>query len=504
LEPFFKLRAGGSTGIRVDDPTDLVYDKHQRDAPTASPDTETVRRASVEERLKELLLSDSKIGIKKLHQRLTQEGYSIKKTQIKSLKLAIQNSVGKEPEEAKLVPIISERRPEKDRVLHSAFVLKSRMKGNCAFRAKNFEEAEKQYTAALEHKVVNSDPSSTAAEGVHLWQLYGNRCAARMALGKLEGAMRDSRTSNLCAPLGELKPLLRCAEALTALGMQSETRDLLESISSMFPEHEEAIKSKLISLAPKKVLRVGPSQVIKSIVFAVNIAPAGAEIVVDPGIYRERIVLTKPVTLRCATIKDGYAAIRSLETDSDDGAWPHIRVQGDMAIVCHGLGVKPIHIIGFRIETTGGDPRSSWHALYAASGVAVLRNCILTSASGPVCAAEYKGTRLIVQSCAIHGGPQGGVLVVRDAHMCMQQVHCCRHAASGLELREGGSVDAQESHFYSNGRQGILDWHSAGPLFAKECDIHSNVKESGVLISEAKAEFQSCRIYGNGAAGIVV
>lgn len=85
----------------------------------------------------------------------------------------------------------------------------------------------------------------------------------------------------------------------------------------------------------------------------------------------------------------------------------------------------------------------------------------------------------------------------------MQVVHCCRNAAGGLELRAGGSAVLDGCHCYCNGRQGIMSWQSAGDLTAKRCFIHSNAQESGVLVSEAHAIFESCWIYGNGGAGIV-
>ena len=44
---------------------------------------------------------------------------------------------------------------------------------------------------------------------------------------------------------------------------------------------------------------------------------------------------------------------------------------------------------------------------------------------------------------------------------------------------------------------------SAGLLTVKDSDIHSHASESGVLVSEAEASYDRCRIYGNGRAGLV-
>lgn len=232
----------------------------------------------------------------------------------------------------------------------------------------------------------------------------------------------------------------------------------------------------------------------QSLALAVLAAPSAAEILVEPGIYREPLRLVRPVTIRCLGIKDDYASISSID-GGGESELAEIRVDGHMAVHCMGTGVSPIHIIGFRI-VCNGIPEHSFHALYVTSGVVVARNCAFTSSSGPVCAVRSAHSRLIMQSCAVHGGAQGGILALDHATLILQQVHCCRHAACGLELRTGGTVSADGSHFYSNGAQGIMSWMSAGLLTAKNCDIHSNVKESGVLVAEAEAVLESCRVFG--------
>jgi len=48
-----------------------------------------------------------------------------------------------------------------------------------------------------------------------------------------------------------------------------------------------------------------------------------------------------------------------------------------------------------------------------------------------------------------------------------------------------------------------MSWQNAGKLTAKHCEIHSHPCESGVLVGEADTVLDGCRIYGNGAAGVV-
>jgi hypothetical protein len=497
VEPFFKIRSDGTPGIRVDDPADLVLDVEPPVAPEGMLEEEeiTLERLSVEMRLQELMIADETMGAQRLHQTLVDEGYAISKKRVQALKKAS----GKES--ATLIPILSERRPEKHRVLRSSSVLAHREEGNTAFKSGKFAEAEEHYSAALQQKDDN-EGKAVGEEGVALWQLYGNRCATRMRLGRLDDAMRDSLASNMCAPADEVKPLLRCAEALSALGLRKESTDLLEAAVVAFPGGKVTIDKKKQALAPKRILRVGDQHEFASIVAAVRVAPPGAEILVDSGVYPEPLYLTNPVTIRSNAVSSDYAAIDSLDGE-DKSPWAEIRVDGiNNSIFCGSPSTAPIHIIGFRIVCTE-DPRLSLHAVRVVSGVVVLRNCSMTSSSGPVVCAEHHKTRVIMQTCAVHSGAQGGILICASAELSLQQVHCSRNAANGLELRGGGSAVIDGSHFYSNGRQGIIVWHGAGQLSAKRCAIHSNTQESGILVSEAAALLDSCQIYGNGAAGVV-
>mmetsp|Transcript_2328 Transcript_2328/g.3646 ORF Transcript_2328/g.3646 Transcript_2328/m.3646 type:complete len:220 (-) Transcript_2328:109-768(-) len=190
-----------------------------------------------------------------------------------------------------------------------------------------------------------------------------------------------------------------------------------------------------------------------------------------------------------------------MESD-DDFVCAEIRVENWNAVCCGYSSLKPAHIIGCRIVCTG-DLMSSWHSVCVSGGLLVLRNCLITSSSGPSVVAQYLGTRVIMQACGVHDGAQGGILCVDGASMTLQQVHCCRNAAMGFELRDKGTAEVEDSHFYSNGHQGILAWKSAGRLVAKRCSIHSQHTESGVLVSEAEASLEECSIYGNGITGVV-
>jgi len=513
-EPFYKMRNDGSEGIRIDDPTrDLVFDPEKLSKKIdREPKGDIVYvRSTVEERITALVGEDETKGADKIYTQLIDEGYDITKKRVRALKKAAapqhkagENASGNDntiqENGVPIVSIISERRPEKHRILKVPVVFENKIAGNEAFAKKHFEEAENFYSKALAHK---NDLPEESGEEVGLWQLYCNRSAARMKMGLLHEALQDSLLANICAESNTTKPLLRCAEALSALGLHKDANDLLESTADVFHDSREMIEKKKELLSPKIILRVGKNSEFPTITEAIRHAPAGSEILVDAGIYRETIIITKPITLRCNNVND-FDAIQSLEDTAKDTRWAEIHSSSVMpSIVCNpAQSTAPIHIIGFKIFCNA-PPTSSIAAALVMRGVTVFRNCVLSSTSGPVVCVESPGTKLIMHACVVHRGAQGGILCVDSARLSLHQIHCCNNAASGLELRSKGCANIEGSHFYRNGRQGITSWQGAGKLTATHCDIHSHQFESGVLVNGAETELKSCKIYGNKLAGVV-
>jgi len=512
-EPFYKMRSDGSEGIRIDDPArDLIFDPEEFPKKIKrEPNKNGIlyKRATVEERIKVLVGEDATKGAEKIYTQMIDEGYDITKKRIRALKKAALQCKGDgnksgndnntQDNDISIISIISERRPEKHRILKVPAVFENKAAGNEAFVKNRFEEAEKFYSKALEHK---NDPPEESGEEVRLWQLYCNRSAARMKMGLLHEALQDSLIANICAESDAIKPLFRCAEALVALGLHKDAIDLLESTADAFPGNREMIKKKKALLLPKKTLRVGKNSEFQSIAEAVWHAEAGSEIIVDAGIYRETIFITKPITLRCNSVND-FDAIQSLEDTTNGTKWAEIHSVGMPSIICNSaLSTATIHIIGFKLFCEA-PPANSFSAAIVTHGVVVFRNCVLSSTSGPVVCVKSPGTKLLMNSCVVHRGAQGGILCTESARLSLHQIHCCNNAASGLELRSKGCANIEGSHFYSNGRQGIMSWQGAGKLTAAHCDIHSHLSESGVLVTGAETELISCKIYGNKLAGLV-
>ncbi|CAB9503832.1 lysine methyltransferase SMYD2 [Seminavis robusta] len=542
MEPHYKIRQDGSPGIRVDNSEELVWDAVY--GPEETRGTDGVKKSDSEgeggneivnlvDRLQELFTDDPELGVAKAFQKVTSEGHNATKKQIRALKKTIlenltrggtdQDDDHNNPEP--LPPVLSERRPETHRVFTSARVLHLRAAGKKAFEKNDYEAAVQHFSDAV-NQAKNEEPTrqddcpTENSDSVSLWQLIGNRSSAYFKLGMLDEALKDALVSHRCAPREAVKPIMRCAETMVALGMDEDAKLLLSDSRAVFPDHQREFDIKMSQLEPKQVLEVGSNKPYQTIFDALRDAKENAVVVMDPGVYKERpLVIDKPITLRSSK-SVSVADTLSEESSSDSSVRPEIRVEGDFSsIICNAKSSNvPIRLVGLKIVCQDV-PRNSYHALDVRTGLVVVRNTILTSSSGPVVVVQDnplqpmsmfvlpttspKPSRLIMHSCKVADGAQGGILVCGKTNLTLRHVHVVGNAACGLELREGASAQVENCNFYSNGRQGIMVWMSAGSLNAKHCWIHSNTQESGALVSQGEACFESCEFYGNGAAGVV-
>lgn len=391
-------------------------------------------------------------------------------------------------------------------MLYSQAVITRRDAGNAAVKAGRMQDADKSYSDSLKAAKVEiagsqHDASACGGEGVALWALYSNRSLARLRLRLPDQALGDALAAHSCAQMQDIRPFVRCADAFVAMGMHQEARNVLKAAEGCESSDGAAIAEKIFAIEQQPILRVGRGELYSSIRAAVIAAPPGAEILVTAGIYKEPLLLCKPVTIRSlASFPDEYSG-----QCPPEGGLAEIRVSESMfhavTVACADGAVR---LQGFQIVTQAPF-EGCRHALIVQGGLVVIQNCALTSSSGPVLCAD-QNARVIGEHCAIYNGAQGGILAASYSALVLRNVFTCHCAATGLELRLGATATMDLCSVFGNGKQGVMVWHGAGAFHATRSEVHSHKQESGVLVEENQqaAVFKSCHIYGNNFAGAVV
>jgi hypothetical protein len=406
-----------------------------------------------------------------------------------------------------LTTIIPDRRPEMHRIMIDQDALHYRDEGNAAFKAQMFNEAERLYTSALKAgKKSLVKPGIETQHGIALWTLYSNRSIARLKLGKADLALKDAIMSHTSAPSDVVKPLLRCIQVLDALGCRSEALAALEAAKGTFTTSEDLdllrkVKRQMESI---KTLRVGQNQQYKTIEAAVFAAEPGDEVLVEAGVYREPLFLAKPVTIR--SVAQGPDELTPI--DRVGGNWAEVRCDWAPTICVNVRGdcKETVQLIDLRIICDAPLERS-FHAVSVGDGsICVLRNCRVSSSSGPA-VTVMTGARIMAENCAVYDSSQGGILGCDNGALALRHVQICYNAASGLELRTGASATMEACNIFANGRQGIAVWNKGGELEARGCEVHSHKAESGITVMEkgsSIAVFRDCEMYSNDIAGVAV
>jgi Ethanolamine utilization protein EutJ (predicted chaperonin) len=285
----------------------------------------------------------------------------------------------------------------------------------------------------------------------------------------------------------------------------ARVRQALRQEVVMAPELELAIcwgAALYQAAVATRPLIVGPGGY-SSIGEAIRVAPAGTEIHVKPGVYRESLVLNKSITI----IGDGLPEEVVLE--SAEG--PCLAMQTDWGLVR-----------GLTIRCLAGASSRQVYSVDVAQGQLILEDCDITSDSLS-CVAIYGEAQPVLSNCRIHHGRQAGVFVYEKGAGRLLGCSIYANKLSGVEVCGSGTPLLTDCTIYDNQTNGIcvrengagrlvrceiyhnrargVDVYGEGNPVLEECHIHE-MEDSGVWIHDAgKGTFRDCQIWGNGTNG---
>jgi F-box protein 11 len=238
----------------------------------------------------------------------------------------------------------------------------------------------------------------------------------------------------------------------------------------------KALRAKpLIEIPPPNsviVSKTGEGQY-KTISDAVLNAKPNTRILVRPGVYKERVVIDKP-----------------LEIQGD-------RNGTDQEIIIENTGEACIVMQAGRAAIRGVTLRG----LRGLTG-AIVRFLNVNVSQEPC--VEISRGQLVLEDCDITSEVVAGVGVrTRDAEAIIRRciIHNCD--ANGIWFIDHATGTVEDSEIYGTSWTGIRVESGATPTF-RRCKIH-DIKNAGVVITEmARGVFEDCDIYANAKAGIEV
>ena len=291
-----------------------------------------------------------------------------------------------------------------------------------------------------------------------------------------------------------------------------------------------------------------------SLAVALRKAAPGTRIFLMPGIYRESVVVDKPIeiigngnpqdivlesdlgpcltfrtphalvanlTLRCKAEGDGGPSFTAVDISEGEIHLEDCDISSEAAagMVIHGEGTEA-HLRRCKVSECGGDG-----ILIGAGAMGTLDRCQIWEVQGAALQISTGG-RATLSHCRLHRAHEAGILVRKGGAGHFEDCNLYRHGVAGIRLEgetdthflrcqlhddEGFGVEAarggtgtfEECDIFANQGSNVSMGQGAAPVFTR-CKIHDG-REYGILVTDGGGgTFEDCEVFANRLSGLVI
>ncbi|GCE31535.1 hypothetical protein KDA_70190 [Dictyobacter alpinus] len=240
---------------------------------------------------------------------------------------------------------------------------------------------------------------------------------------------------------------------------------------------------------------------------AIQQAEPGTFIFLREGIYKESIILDKPIEI----IANGPREQVVLE-----GAGSHCVVMQTSSATMRGLTIR----------CPEGPRGKTWRAIHITEGELFIENCDISSASSSCITILNANTNPTIRYCTIHDSAGHGIAISQNAHATIEYCDIFNHSRSGIHVTIGADPIVRHCNVYDCQLYGLLiqdlgrgtfedcDIHHHGyaavtvnnqsnPLLLR-CQLHDNQKYGIEILQEGQGSYQDCEIFANGVDNVSI
>jgi parallel beta-helix repeat protein len=241
-----------------------------------------------------------------------------------------------------------------------------------------------------------------------------------------------------------------------------------------------------------------------SLTEALKAAKPGTRILVRPGLYREGLVIDKPVEI----VGDGDRSDIVFEA-----------VGKDVVLFKSSMG----RITNLTLRQMGGEGK--WYCVDIAQGRLDLEDSDITSQGG-ACVAIHDGADPRLRRNIIHDGNTTGVFVYTKGKGTLEENEIYGNTLAGVEIKDGGNPTLRRNLIH-DGKAGGIYVHTNGQGVLEENEIYGNIltgveiktggnpvlrrnrihdgKQSGVYVhTNGQGVLEENEIFGNEYAGVTI
>ncbi len=216
---------------------------------------------------------------------------------------------------------------------------------------------------------------------------------------------------------------------------------------------------------------------------AILAAKDNTRILIHPGVYRESIVLSRPLTLMAAEAESGDVVI-----EATDGT-------------CIAMRTTKATLSNLKLRSIAARTGKTGFGIDCPGGILTVEGCEITSDSNGCVIVYNAGANVIARKCRMHDGNEGGVFIYDNAEGTFEECEFTGNRLCNVETKTGGKPVFRNCRIHS-GKQGGVYIHDGGAGLFEKCEIRANGL-AGVEISLGGApEFRDCRIQDGTVGGV--
>ena len=214
---------------------------------------------------------------------------------------------------------------------------------------------------------------------------------------------------------------------------------------------------------------------------ALRQAEPGARLLVMPGVYRESLVVDKPVSII------GQGGPTEVVIESSRGP-------------CLSLQVPGVSIGNLQLQGLDGDGAP---ALLVAQGEALVEDCAISARSGAAVLVTGAGTQPTFRDCTLHSSGQGGMLLQQHAGARLERCAIEGECRFGLRVEPRARLAASACRIQNALGVGLALLPGAHATL-EDCQV-SGQEAGGVEVeADARVELTRCRITHSRSVGVLV
>jgi Right handed beta helix region len=255
------------------------------------------------------------------------------------------------------------------------------------------------------------------------------------------------------------------------VGVQSDYSLFEERSGMLWVEQKD--ESKLFSKLILTVSQDGRGQY-KTISQAIQNASEGSQIRVLPGIYREGLIIDKPLEII------GEGAMGEVAIEYANASC--ISIQSDR-VKLSGLTIRGRAMVGVK----------AYHAVDISSGQIILESCDISSEALACIAIHGRGANPTIRHCKIHRGKQGGILIYQGGKGLIEECEIYDHPYLGIAIRTYGNPTIRRCQIYCCQQGGAYVWER-GFGAIEDCEIYDNLGPGIRISPDSNTTLRQCRV----------